>query len=437
MELFLSFSGDDNENDLVSDFFEDLCQEIIRITTLSRDHLGYNYAEMRAAMKWRRELSEALGSCKVFIPLYSPRYFASEFCGKEWWAFSQRLEQYAASTPAPEPNMIFPVIWEGVFHDRVRLPKTAADIWARQRELGERYAKTGLRQLVQLKHHRDYTAQYHEIIYMLGERVAGLINESPLTPDSVSSELDDLYNAFADPEIGPVAATVSKQAEEKSAVTAAVPGPPAFPSGPKHVRLVVASGTSGDLGSLRQDTSHYGARQDDWAPYTPDAPEPVLIYAAEVATELRLVPHPEEFDDEVAQLLDKAEANNELAVIILDPWTVAMDHRQAALEEYDKRLSINAGMVVPESACDSETTDNADALRLQILHVLGRHARARQPVFKMSLDTVASFKDALRELLIELCRLLVSNAPHVRPAVSTDASATFIPRAFLSGPSEA
>jgi hypothetical protein len=167
VELFLSFSGDDNGKNLVAGFFEDLCSELSNVTGMSKEALGYNYLEMRAAMKWRRELVAALGSCKVFVPLYSPRYFASEFCGKEWWGFSYRQQQYAHANATSEPELIFPVIWESVFNDRVQMPQIAADIWARERKLGERYAETGLRQLVQLKHHEDYAPMYQEIIFAL------------------------------------------------------------------------------------------------------------------------------------------------------------------------------------------------------------------------------------------------------------------------------
>ncbi|QQZ52445.1 hypothetical protein IFE09_00075 [Streptomyces microflavus] len=113
-------------------------------------------------------------------------------------------------------------------------------------------------------------------------------------------------------------------------------------------------------------------------PYTPDHPDPVLMYAVEVASELRLMPHLEEFDGEVAQLLDKVEADNELAVIILDPWTIELSGRQAALGEYDKRLTMNRDGRA-QNASDTETAANTDALRQQLLNVLGRHAQLREP----------------------------------------------------------
>jgi hypothetical protein len=37
--------------------------------------------------EWPWRLSNALATCSVFVPLYSRRYFKSEHCGKEWFAF--------------------------------------------------------------------------------------------------------------------------------------------------------------------------------------------------------------------------------------------------------------------------------------------------------------------------------------------------------------
>ncbi|OEJ49508.1 TIR-like protein FxsC [Streptomyces agglomeratus] len=442
VELFLSFSGDDNGKNLVAGFFEDLCAELGNVTGKSKEVLGYSYLEMRAAMKWRRELVEALGSCKVFVPLYSPRYFASEFCGKEWWGFSHRQQHYARANATSEPELIFPVIWESVFNDRVQMPKIAADIWARERELSDRYAKAGLRQLVQLKHHEDYGSQYQEIIFTLGKRLADLLHKNPLGQLELPANIDAYENAFCssvskqESLLATAAETNAGSAQPEEAATAVVlPGPRQPLSGPKHVRLVVASATKDELRDVRYDTSQYGERQDDWAPYTPEAPQPVVAYAVQVASEMQLVPHAEALEGEVGDLLDKAEAHNELAVIILDPWTVALEHRQEALQAYDKRLTLNAGMLVPHSN-DEESVSNADVLHPQLTAALCRHARLREPVLRSRLSDLDAFKDALRQVLIELSRQVMVCTPGPNPATGTQTNAAFMPLPVLDGPSE-
>ncbi|MEV7862967.1 TIR-like protein FxsC [Streptomyces hirsutus] len=442
-ELFLSFSGDDNGKNLVAGFFEDLCTELGNVTGKSQVELGYNYLEMRAAMKWRRELVEALGSCKVFVPLYSPRYFASEFCGKEWWGFAQRQQKHADKNKSSEPELIFPIIWESVFNNRVEMPEIAADIWARERDLGERYAQTGLRQLVQLKHHANYAHQYQEIIFALGNRLADLLHMTSLGQYELPPNIDAYENAFCVSvnKQEDLSAAIADEAEansaqpERPASAVVLPGPRQPLSGPKHVRLVVASAIKDELREVRYDTTQYGDRQDDWAPYLPEAPQPVIAYAVQVVSEMELVPHAEVLDSEVDQLLDKAESSNELAVIILDPWTVTLEHRQEELQTYDKRLTINAGMLVPQGK-DEETTTKADILHQKLLATLFRQARVRAQVFRPCLSDLTAFKESLREVLIELSRQIMVGASGAHPATSTQPSAAFTPLPVLDGPSE-
>ena len=61
----------------------------------------------------------------MFVPLFSPRYFASERCGKEWYAFAQRVIR---QLPLPDEQLRFD-----------------------HRALGERYAIDGLCGLIKLR----------------------------------------------------------------------------------------------------------------------------------------------------------------------------------------------------------------------------------------------------------------------------------------------
>ncbi|MBC3842855.1 hypothetical protein GXW82_29795 [Streptacidiphilus sp. 4-A2] len=50
---------------------------------------------------WVGRLSDALASCRVFVPLYSPRYFRSEPCGQEWRGFASRQGALLAARRGP------------------------------------------------------------------------------------------------------------------------------------------------------------------------------------------------------------------------------------------------------------------------------------------------------------------------------------------------
>ncbi|NEE46574.1 TIR domain-containing protein, partial [Streptomyces sp. SID8455] len=62
---------------------------------------GFMDREIRSGEGWSERLGETLATCRVFVPLFSPRYFASEMCGKEWHAFEQRAIHHRARSNQP------------------------------------------------------------------------------------------------------------------------------------------------------------------------------------------------------------------------------------------------------------------------------------------------------------------------------------------------
>ncbi|SPF01809.1 TIR-like protein FxsC [Streptomyces sp. MA5143a] len=96
----------------VKKLYDGLCEHIRGLTDLPRGaKVGFLDEKVSAGTKWTDELSMNLARCKVFVPLYSPRYFMSRQCGREWWAFSRRqVTQRAHGGPARE-NTIIPALW--------------------------------------------------------------------------------------------------------------------------------------------------------------------------------------------------------------------------------------------------------------------------------------------------------------------------------------
>ena len=94
---------DKDPNVWVERFYRDLCAHVMQLTSLPAGvPAGFLDQQMQPGEGWQERLSQALASCRVFVPLYSPRYFHSEQCGKEWYAFSQRAAyQQAADELAP------------------------------------------------------------------------------------------------------------------------------------------------------------------------------------------------------------------------------------------------------------------------------------------------------------------------------------------------
>src|SRR5215470_12163223 len=98
--------------------YSDLCTDILALTSCGPESAGFMDRETRPGTVWPDRLAEALATCRVFVPLYSPRYFEREHCGREWFAFTRRmLTQRARDERAVEA--IVPALWVPVDHDQL------------------------------------------------------------------------------------------------------------------------------------------------------------------------------------------------------------------------------------------------------------------------------------------------------------------------------
>ena len=64
--------------------------------------------DIEPGVDWSESLEGALGTAQAFIALYSPAYFESEYCGKEWAAFTSRYNEASGRLEQPP---VFPVLW--------------------------------------------------------------------------------------------------------------------------------------------------------------------------------------------------------------------------------------------------------------------------------------------------------------------------------------
>jgi hypothetical protein len=173
--------------------YKDLCDHLFQISRVRLgEKIGFMDRELRPGNEWTVQLSRALASCRVFVPLYSPRYFSSEHCGREWAAFARRI---AAMTdpddPEPEPvEAIIPALWVPVRPER--LPEAARSIHYLAGNYGGAYAKYGFYRLMRMSKYRD---DYEEAVYELARRICDVAENSPVRPGPAAN-YDSLVNAF-------------------------------------------------------------------------------------------------------------------------------------------------------------------------------------------------------------------------------------------------
>jgi TIR domain len=96
-----------------SEFFIHLSDDVAQLIprTPGAD-IGYMDTGTQGGADWEEELLHAAGTCQVLVALLSAPYLSSEWCGMEWFAFSQRASRAAPGrSAAPRQGHIIPVRW--------------------------------------------------------------------------------------------------------------------------------------------------------------------------------------------------------------------------------------------------------------------------------------------------------------------------------------
>ena len=171
-------------------FYKDLCDHLFQISALPvGNRIGFMDRELRPGNKWTVQLANALATCRVFVPLYSPRYFSSEHCGREWSAFVHRSVGESADG-AEHVEAIIPALWVPVRPEQ--LPEAARTIHYLLGDYGTAYAMHGFYRLMRLTKYRD---EYEEAVYELARRIRDVAENAPMAPGA-PADYDSLVNGF-------------------------------------------------------------------------------------------------------------------------------------------------------------------------------------------------------------------------------------------------
>ena len=146
---------------------------------------------MGGSERWTDDLLQGLGTCHVFVALTSPRYFNSEWCGREWGAFEARLHDPDGG-PAPIETAIVPVRWVPTIRDQTPVVSQAIQEFStpagRERNL---YKENGLYGLLE----GGQVDVYKYIVWRLARRVATLYYSTAI-PKRIPPSAKDLPNVF-------------------------------------------------------------------------------------------------------------------------------------------------------------------------------------------------------------------------------------------------
>ncbi|MGW4032219.1 TIR-like protein FxsC [Streptomyces sp. NPDC004838] len=338
----------------VERLFRDLCGHVMAMTDLPAGApAGFMDREIRSGEGWSERLGEVLANCRVFVPLFSPRYFASEMCGKEWYAFAQRAIYHQAKSNRPA-EAIVPALWVPMPPDQ--LPGPAERLQFNHQTFGDRYVTDGLYGLIKL---RIFAEEYEAAVYELAKRIVSVADTTRVTPGS-PVDYRHAPSAFGKPS-----------------------------GGPRPMHLTVAAPTRHDLPDGRAP-DYYGKLSQDWNPYHPDSARPLAYVAQELVRSLNYQATVSSFDHET--LPDPSQPPTRPEILLIDRWALQDDGRCDRLAQFDRDPRPWMSVVVPWNRDDPQSRLSEAELAERLERTMPRQLHHGRPACRAAARGVFSME---------------------------------------------
>jgi FxsC-like protein len=319
--------------------------------------------------EWEKVLRSALPASSVLVPIYSPNYFKSVWCGKEWEIFWRRQQDNRNRPPADVrgSDVILPVIWTAEF---LELPARVKEVqYGHALSDTAAYAQKGLGYLMQAP--RRFPGKYEEFVHQFGTELVKMIKAQGAAKMRHIPKLEDLD----------------------------LPFPAQYKFGLSHVQFVFLAGRRDEMEGLRVRHDCYGSYEDrrDWRPCFPDVDEMVGDLARAAALGNGKAGYEFISPGNVADLivaLREANARNNVTAIVVDPWSLKLGMFKEFAEKFDAEFFPSSGVVVTWNEKDSETMAKLPILK----NVINGHFRgriSRREYYKEEVTTPEQFREAL------------------------------------------
>jgi FxsC-like protein len=399
------------EEKLIRGFFDDLRAEVeIRVTDRSPPIAYFDEANLNPGDSWPQDIAEALSSCRTFLPVLTARYFTREFCGKEWMIFDDRCRSFGGPKPPP---LIIPIQWVPPVEGR--FPEYATDLMMTfdptivppvERRNLEDYSKYGLLHVAKRKKTTHLDA-YETILERTASHVIQVAQDYPLHVGNALPSLKDAPSRFAPQQQGWGVSSAASLGGGAASTRA---------------NFAFVTANLAKMSSVREDAQNYYGKgsEVDWMPYAPNEPEPVGLIAQSVAMEKRLIADWIPVGPGLIQLLERAESDNSVAIMIVDPWIVRHPQYRDILREFDRFQFRNCVVLIPWNKSDQKTQAARNSLLELLRNVLSRNFEGRKELyFRPVIEEYAALRSAISSALSDLEALL---ARYRQPARKTGES---------------
>ena len=394
----------ENPDRWVQKLYRDLCSAILQMTDVQPAEAGFMDMDNKLGAEWSPELMTAIKNCRVFVPLYSRRYFESDNCGREWFAFARR-EVIHQARPGERADAIVPALWTRL--DRDRIPAVAQTLQYARPEMGERYCTDGFYGIIKLRNYRD---DYQKAVHRLAERIIELGDKSVARADyDVQSmerkDFESLQSAF-----GPASARRTTIGTLRISVLA-------------HDTFTLPPGRARD---------YYGDTPHSWSPYQPGYPQPVAEYALDLAKKcLDCDPIIEAFEAE--SLNDNPSVPP--GICLVDAWVAVSDAYHERLRQLNELAVPWLSVVVPWNGDDEGFRAQGELLHAKLEEHLGGKLSSVPRRCRMAADGIPTIHD-LGFVLPEMAMIMLKRYHRDAPAPVDAGPVLPRPRLRQSNPSE-
>lgn len=329
--FFLSYAhtpkhGPDADPDAwVKKLYDGLCEHILQLTDLPPGTKpGFLDQGMAVGTRWTDELADNLARCKVFVPLYSPRYFISEQCGREWWVFSQRQISRRVRGASRE-SAIIPALWVPV--EPAQMPQVASELQFNHAAFGQDYADEGFYGLTKLRYLQD---EYERAVYRLAQQIVRAAKEAELDEGQSHKDYESLPSAFG-----------------------SSGHPPAFD-------ISVLACTRADLPQgCKPD--YYGDVPRDWNPYHPESTQSLGDHAAELVRTMDYKVRVGDFDHDADRML-RAGPPDAPGLLLLDRWALGSPRGRELVERLTGGTRPWISVMMPQNSDEALPSDKEKRL---------------------------------------------------------------------------
>jgi FxsC-like protein len=393
--FFFSFASTDwkkGKKDDLEVFFKDLRAKLKEFGLEGSGFFAPDTIER--GQEWEKELEVGLRTSAVLVPIYSPNYFKSVWCGREWEVFWQRQQENRNRPPddVSKPDVILPVVWtadplqpparvEQLQYDR----HVAIDAAGRARGLG-----------YMMQSPRRFPGKYEDFVHEFGTKLFDKVKAqgaAKMRPIPMLEELD-------------------------------LPFPENYKRGLSYVQYVFLVGRIDEMVNLRTQRDCYGIYEDrrDWRPCFPDI-EKAGDLARDAATG-----NDKGYEficpSKVAELiraLRDASARNNIIAVVVDPWSLKLGTFKEFAEKFDDQPFPSSGVIVTLNKKDDETLKTLPIIKNTISGHFRRRIK-RQEYYKEGVSTPEELREALiaafnsaRERLVESGKIRSVGPPDAAP----------------------